>query len=121
MLDPAQGVVSHYFPQFLPDGRHFLYYQRSTKSESAGAFVGTLDSSETTRVLGTPSMALYSSGFLWYAQGGTLFATAFDIRALRTTGEPIRVAEGVGYYQALGYAAATVSATGVVAHEPPST
>jgi Tol biopolymer transport system component len=118
-LDPAQGVVSHYFPQFLPDGRHFLFYQRSIKpAEHTGVFVGTLDSSETTRVLATQSMAVYSSGFLWYAQGGALFARSFDILALRTTNEPIRVADGVGYYQSLGYAAVTLSATGVLAHGP---
>jgi serine/threonine protein kinase/Tol biopolymer transport system component len=118
-LDPAQGVISHYFPQFLPDGRHFLYYQRSTRpAEHGGAYVGTLDSSETARVLATQSMASYSSGFLWYSQEGTLFATAFDVRALRTTNEPIRVADGVGNFQALGYAAWTVSATGVLAHGP---
>jgi hypothetical protein len=63
-------------------------------------------------------MALYSSGFLWFSQGGTLFAQAFDVRALRTTNEPIRVADGLGYFPAIGYAAVTVSATGVLAHGP---
>ncbi len=118
-LDPAQGAISHYWPQFLPDGRHFLYYLRSTRAaEHSGTYVGTLDSSEATRVLGPGVMALYSSGFLWSAQRGTLFAQAFDVQSLRTTSEPIRVADGLGQFSAIGYQALTVSATGVLAHGP---
>ena len=49
-------------------------------------------------------------------RGGTLFAQAFDVQGIRTTGEPIRVADGVGYNGGLGYAAITVSVNGVLAH-----
>ncbi len=118
-LDPAQGAIAHYFPQFLPDGRHFLFFQRSiSPAEHAGIYVGALDSSATTRVRGTLSAGVYSSGFLWFVQGGSLFAQAFDVRALRTSGEPMRVADGVGQYEPFGYNALTVSAAGVVVFEP---
>ena len=83
-LDPTQGIVSHYWPQFLPDGRHFLYYQRGKSPENSGVYLSALDSSDATRVLAAESMALYASGFLWFVQGGTLLAQAFDGRALRT-------------------------------------
>ena len=59
---------------------------------------------------------MYSSGFLWFVRGGTLFAQAFDDRAMRTTGGPMRVADGVGYQRGLGFAAITVSENGVLAH-----
>jgi Tol biopolymer transport system component len=119
-LDPAQGAISHYFPQFLPDGQHFFYFQRSTKSaEYGGVFVGTRGSPGAKRLLNIQSMAFYSSGFVWFAQGGTLFAQPFDLETLQTTNEPIRVAEGIGYYQGIGYAGISVSATGIIAHGPP--
>ena len=35
-FDPDQAVITQYWPQFLPDGRHFLYYQRSSKPEYQG-------------------------------------------------------------------------------------
>ena len=50
-IDPAQEVITQYWPQFLPDGRHFLYYQRSAKAEHQGTYVTALDSSQSTRVL----------------------------------------------------------------------
>jgi hypothetical protein len=84
-------------------------------------YVSALDSSKATRVLGGESLAMYSSGFLWFVRGGTLFAQAFDDRTIRTTAEPIRVADGVGYQGGLGYAAISVSANGLLAHGPPVT
>ena len=45
-FDADQGIFTQYWPQFLPDGRHFLYYQRSVKPEHQGIYVTTLDSSQ---------------------------------------------------------------------------
>ena len=99
-LDAAQAVITQYRPQFLPDGRHFLYYQRSAKAEHQGTYVTALDSSQSTRVLESGGRAVYASGRLLFVRDGILFAQAFDDRALRTSGEPIRVADGIGYGQA---------------------
>ena len=39
----APGEVAHRYPQFLPDGRRFLYLRVSTAPEKTGVFVGSLD------------------------------------------------------------------------------
>ena len=118
-LDAAQEVITQYWPQFLPDGRHFLYYQRSAKAEHQGTYVTALDSSQSTRVLESGGRAVYASGRLLFVRDGILFAQAFDDRALRTSGEPIRVADGIGYWAgAFAYSAVTASSAGVVAHGP---
>ena len=118
-FDPDQAVISHYWPQFLPDGRHFLYYQRSSKPEYQGIHVTALDSSSSTRILESDGMALYASGHLLFVRDGTLFAQAFDDRALQTSGDPVRIGDHVGYWAAaFGYAAVTVSPAGVLAHGP---
>ena len=97
-FDPDQAVISQYWPQFLPDGRHFLYYQRSSKPEHRGVHVTALDSSSSTRILESDGMALYASGHLLFVRDGTLFAQAFDDRALQTSGDPVRIGDHVGYY-----------------------
>jgi eukaryotic-like serine/threonine-protein kinase len=118
-FDPAQEVITQYWPQFLPDGRHFLYYQRSAKAEHQGTYVTALDSSESTRVLETAGRAVYASGHLLFVRDGILFAQAFDDRTMRTSGEPIRLADGIGYWVAtFAYTAVTASTTGVLAHGP---
>ena len=45
--------LTHQFPQFLPDGRHFLYYTLDAKPP--GVHVGQLDGAETKRLLDADS------------------------------------------------------------------
>ena len=54
-LDASRGEVFHDYPQFLPDGKHFLYYVSCTKPENNGIFVGSLDSKERKLVLSANS------------------------------------------------------------------
>jgi len=37
------GDTAHRWPQFLPDGRHFLYHRASSSAEKTGVYVGSLD------------------------------------------------------------------------------
>jgi hypothetical protein len=118
-FDPDQAVIGHSWPQFLPDGRHFLYFQRSAKREYQGVRVASLDSSSSTRILESDGMAVYASGHLVFVRDGTLFAQAFDDKTLRTGGELVRIGDHVGYWTAgVGYAAVTVSPAGVLAYGP---
>ena len=36
----AKGESSHRYPQFLPDGRHFLYFKASLDPNLIGAYIG---------------------------------------------------------------------------------
>jgi Tol biopolymer transport system component len=112
-------VFTQYWPQFLPDGRRFLYYQRSANPDLQGIYVASLDSATSTRVLQSETRAVYGSGHLFVVRGGILFAQPFDYDRLRVSGEQIRVADGVGYWAtAFAYTAVTASASGVVAYGP---
>jgi serine/threonine protein kinase/Tol biopolymer transport system component len=111
--------VGQNWPLFLPDGRHFLFYQRSNNPERQGAYVATLDSPTPTLVLRTDAMPIYASGFLGSVRDGTLFVQAFDEPTLRTTGPPIRVGDNVGYFPGtFGFVAAAMSPAGVLAYGP---
>jgi len=95
-LDTSRQETGHWFPRFLPDGRHFLYLARSAKPENTGIFVGSLDGSPARHVLSVDSAALYAPpGYLLFAQGPILMAQPFDTGQLRVTGEAFRVAEDV--------------------------
>ena len=115
-LAPGQG--SHRWPQFLPDGRHFLFFVGFGRSDTRGVYFGTLDAaSEPTRVLDAATAALYAppGALLWVYQG-VLVAQRFDAARGVVSGEPIPVAQAVGSDDAVYRGAFAVSATGVLAH-----
>ena len=88
------GHAGHSFPQFLPDGRHFLYYVTGT-SDVRGIHLGELESSTTQRLFDADSAAVYTAGHLFFIRAGTLFARSFDAASLHVTGKPFPIAEGV--------------------------
>jgi hypothetical protein len=47
-FDAEHEIIFHYWPQFLPDGRHF-YLQRSQQPEHRGIFVGSLDTQDSVK------------------------------------------------------------------------
>jgi serine/threonine protein kinase/Tol biopolymer transport system component len=118
-FDPVQDPAWHYWPQFLPDGRHFLYLQRSAKAEHQGIYVGSLDSPQSTRLVGTDVRGVFASGHLLFVREGLLFAQPLHEQTLQLSGEPVRIADGVGYYaSAFGYAAIDTSLHDVIAFGP---
>ncbi len=101
-LDASRQETSHGFPQFLPDGKRFLYFISSGDKNMQGIYAGSLDNSEQrVRILGTASKAIYTTahagrtGRLLWLQEQTLVAQPFDAGNLRLEGEPELVAESV--------------------------
>jgi eukaryotic-like serine/threonine-protein kinase len=83
------------WPQFLPDGRHFLFHVSASPvslSTPNGSFlaVGDLGSGKTRRLVEENAYSFYASpGYLIYAQGGDLVARAFDAKRLQFTGQAV--------------------------------
>ena len=97
-------------PQFLPDGRHFLYYLLGTP-DASGVYVGELGGFEAKRIVAADAGAVYaSSGQLLFVRRGTLYAQAFDPVRLALGGSPFPVAEHVAVQNAC--AALSTSRTG---------
>ena len=90
----GEGHAGHSVPNFLPDGRHFLYYVTGSP-EARGVYLGQLDGTATGKLFDAESAAVYASGHLLFVRGGTLFAQGFDLSRLEVTGSPFPVAEGV--------------------------
>ncbi|HEY3204694.1 MAG TPA: protein kinase [Thermoanaerobaculia bacterium] len=118
-LDSSRQESSHRWPSFLPDGRRFLYWTRSRKAPNIGIRVGSLDSKEVTSLLAADGMAAYARpGHLLFVRQGALLAQSFDHRSLKLEGEPLRVAEPLGYGNPPGYATFSVADSGVLAYVP---
>lgn len=113
-LDGPRGDTTHRWPQFLPDGRHFLYLASPNVSEKRAVFVGSLDGGENRPLplgsddaisggeAGHPNRtavianAAWGSGHILYVQKSTLYARPFDPGRARITGPATVVAENVG-------------------------
>jgi eukaryotic-like serine/threonine-protein kinase len=109
------GEVGHRWPQFLPDGRHFLY----ARARQGGFLIGSLDSKDTTllRERDSTPVAAGSSHVLFVPPQATkLQAQALDLGSLRLTGEPRDVIEGVRYVSGSGFPPASLSASGLLAY-----
>jgi Tol biopolymer transport system component len=113
----ARGQASHRWPQFLPDGRRFLFFVAGSP-DTQGEYLGSLDGGEPTRVVATDSAATYAPpGYLLLVSEGTLVARRFDVARGVVSGDPLPVAHAVGVETAIIHrSAVAVSATGVLAH-----
>jgi DNA-binding winged helix-turn-helix (wHTH) protein/Tol biopolymer transport system component len=96
-VSQSSGEVEQKLPQFLPDGRHFLFFLRSMNDAQTGNYIGSLDGAERIRILGQVfSPAIYSSaGYLLYVQDDTLQAQRFDAARFKVDGKPAEVARHV--------------------------
>ncbi|MBM3754780.1 MAG: hypothetical protein FJW38_12475, partial [Acidobacteria bacterium] len=120
----AQPLVNERFdhvrverwPRFLPDGRHFIYTDRSAVTSARGLYVGDLGGGPRKRLLDTLSSAVYvSPGYLLWADGSVLIGQAFDASRLELTGQPFAVAEGIGPSSA-GELAVDVAENGTIVY-----
>jgi eukaryotic-like serine/threonine-protein kinase len=114
--DPARKEVQVGWPEFLPDGRHFIYMAINQKADQSAYRIGSLDSSETKPFAPAQSMLAYApQGYLLFLKDRTLMAQPFDAKTMKTTGEPMPLAEQIGT-DAVGLARFSVSRDGVLAY-----
>ncbi len=124
-FDTASGDTQHWFPFFLPDGRHFLYSTLGSRNlgatEPRGVYVGSLDPKEAvTLLVQDGSHAKYAEGHLIFLRGSTLMTRPFDANRRELHGEAEALAEHLQTTsgQVTGAAGAfTVSDTGVLAYQ----
>lgn len=89
-LDPRWAEVAHEWPQFLPDGKHFLFFVNSQDPSRSGTYLGTLGSFERVRLLdGSMAATIYTPpGYFMYVNDTTLMVQGFDPRTLKLVGTP---------------------------------
>ena len=120
----APGESGHLWPQFLPDGKHFLYLRVSTDIAKSGIYIGSIEvqpgQQSMQRLLATDRQAYYaaetgsSTGYLVFLRGATLMAQPFDPQKMTLSGEPSAVAEGVDSFTPTNHGLFSVSDTGTL-------
>lgn len=112
------------FPEFLPDGRHFLYFHPNAKDESLrGVYVAALDNPDGRKVLSDNSSAFFApssegkrNGHLLFLREGNLMAQPFDAGALQTIGDPSLVAAQASPSAATPQVAASLASNGTLVY-----
>ena len=113
--DPGKNAAFVGWPQFLPDGRHFLYLSGVLSTERT-LMVRALGDTEGKMLFKTNSRVAYSPlGYLLYVREQTLVAQRFDADSLAVTGDPVPVGEGLGVSN-VGTASFSLSDNGVLAY-----
>ena len=104
------------WPQFLPDGRRYLYQAASAQPSTRAVWLKSLDSDETTQLLLAESHAAFAPPhFLLFTRQRTLVAQRLDVSTLKPVGEPSPIVDDV-LLAANGRAAFGVSDAGVLAY-----
>lgn len=103
-VDTDKGELLHTSPQFLPDGRHFLFVAAGQRHEDSALFVASLGSKERTLLahmdsnfVFVPRRAGSDQGYVVYGRQSTLMALPFDAASRKITGAAVRVMEGVDF------------------------
>lgn len=109
-----EGTPGAGWPEFLPDGRHFLYTVDEDSASGMTLKVGDLVSTSTKTLFKTTSRVQSAEpGYLLFVRERTLVAQKFDARSFTVEGEPLPVGEDL-VPGALGLASFSVSHNGVL-------
>ncbi|MGE3401834.1 MAG: winged helix-turn-helix domain-containing protein [Vicinamibacterales bacterium] len=88
-LDTGAGERAHTQPQFLPDGRHFLFHVDAVEANRSGTFVTSLDDpTQRVRILDVGGASYVAPDHLAYVRDGALLMHPFDTDARQLRGEP---------------------------------
>ena len=100
-LDESKSERADLWPQFLPDGKHFVFYQQTDLAETSGVYVGSIERPEYYRLFTSQTNAVYSaaspdsptSGYLLYINERNLMAQQFNTSRLEIAAEPDHAGE----------------------------
>jgi Tol biopolymer transport system component len=116
-VDRSTHEIQHMWPEFLPDGRRFLFISNSGPGGQRSVRLGSLDTRESQIVLQNASHAVYGPlDHLLFVRDNALLAQRFDPVGSRLVGEPLTITPDVGVRQPIGRAAFSVSQSGVLVY-----
>ncbi len=119
-LGPREDT--HYWPYFLPDGRHFVFLADASSTPDHSIRIGSLDSTDSVKLL---APAVTNLGFapphwLLFVRGGTLVAQHLELKGRKLVGEPIPLGEQIAPMDRNHGFDFSTSATGVLLYRSAS-
>lgn len=121
-LNAAKSERAHLWPQFLPDGNHFIFFVLSNSPAGTGVYAGSLDSHGYSMLLESATNAVYSpdsgrQAYLLFVRDRALMRVGFDAAHLKLTGDPAIQQADVGSIESLSLAPVSVSNTGILVYQ----
>ena len=92
------GDFQHGWPEFLPDGRRFLFVNRSSRTERTGIYVASIDGDAPRLVMPAFSRVKYVDGHCVFVRQGMLMAQRFNRPTASLEGEPVTLANRIRYH-----------------------
>src|SRR3954469_20870258 len=85
------------WPQFLPDGDHFVFYLQTDSAQTSGVYVGSLESKQYHRIFASQTNAVFSAidpnapknGYLLYINDRNLMAQQFNAASFELVNAPV--------------------------------
>jgi serine/threonine protein kinase len=111
-----KGEGRHTWPNFLPDGHHFLYWSKAADTFDRQIIFASLDSPATSVLLRNVSQVrLISRDQLVYVRDADLLGQRFDASKGTLVGDPVLIAKDIEYFYPSGRATFDV-ANGVIVY-----
>jgi eukaryotic-like serine/threonine-protein kinase len=123
-LTLSDGAIGQIWPEFLPDGKHFLYLEWRFAGYRSGencVWIGSLDGMKPRRLPLAATNVQYASGYLLFSRNGDLYAQTFDLSRLELKGNPLLVAKNIQYDTFADDAAFSASSDGILVYAPSGT
>ncbi len=110
--------ISHRWPEFLPDGNHFVYFARGSTAADSGVYLAALDSKGRKLLLRNDSNAIYAApGYLLFVRDNTLMAQRINLHSLALEGEGRPLADHVAVNTDTWRSIVTASANGELLYQ----
>jgi Tol biopolymer transport system component len=119
-LDSSLNHQTHRWPCFLPDGKHFLYFARTTsgaRSENDAIYVASLDGKLSKSLVMAQTNVTYASGYLVYIRENTLMAQHFDESKLMLDGDAVPIAENLNHSVGFSRGVYSLSQNGILIYQ----
>jgi Tol biopolymer transport system component len=134
-LNAARFERAYLWPQFLPDGKHFVFFNQTDLADTTGVYAGSLHPAQSRPLFSSETNAVYSTvagedsckaGYLLYMKDredsqarptADLMGRSFDACKLAVDGDPIRLADDIGSVRTLALAPISVSRTAVLVYQ----
>ncbi|HEV2288264.1 MAG TPA: hypothetical protein VGR81_04855, partial [Candidatus Acidoferrales bacterium] len=117
-LNASRQETTHRWPQFLPDGKHFLFYSHGSNAQNSdGTYAASLDGGEPVLLIRGDSNAVYAdAGYLLFIRQGTLMAQRFNAEKMQLTGDATPLVEHADVNSVVWQGIFSVSTNGILAY-----
>ncbi len=120
--DTSKHEQSCNWPEFLPDGKHFLFIAQQAQSDQSELCIGEVGSKQRVKVMkGESRVEFVPPGYLLFEREGALMAQRMDPQSGKLSGEPHTLVDRIGVNRGNGMPFFSASSNGVLTFSQAST